>query len=94
MNAPTLEHAVETEIPVHHRDPANNVLHRHYTAYFEPTTAPHPAKVNHHYHPKLHSGYSLPLIDYLAPFLKPLRFKKKVRVPARVFQWENRPNAG
>lgn len=90
MNAPTLEHAVEIEIPFHDCDPANIVWHGHYARYFEVARCALLEKFNYNYDHMLQSGYAWPLIDYSARFIKPLRFKQKVRVRARIVEWEYR----
>lgn len=90
MNAPTLEHVIEIEIPFHDCDPANIVWHGNYARYFEVARCALLEKINYNYDHMLQSGYVWPLIEYSARFIKPLRFKQKVRVHVRIVEWEYR----
>lgn len=90
MSTPTLEHEVVIEIPFHDCDPANIVWHGNYARYFEVARCALLETLNYNYDHMLQSGYAWPLIDYSARFIKPLRFKQKVRVRARIVEWEYR----
>ena len=89
MSTP-LEHTVEIEIPFHDCDPANIVWHGNYARYFEVARCALLETLGYNYDHMVASGYAWPLIDYSARFIKPLRFKQKVCVRARIVEWEYR----
>jgi acyl-CoA thioester hydrolase len=89
MNA-ALEHTVEIEIPFHDCDPANIVWHGNYARYFEVARCALLETLGYNYDHMLSSGYAWPLIDFSALYIKPLRFKQKIRVRARIVEWEYR----
>jgi acyl-CoA thioester hydrolase len=90
MSAPSLQHEVEIEIPFHDCDPANIVWHGNYARYFEVARCALLETLNYNYDHMRESGYAWPLIDFQARFVKPLRFKQKARVRARIVEWEYR----
>lgn len=90
MSALSLEHEVEIEIPFHDCDPANIVWHGNYARYFEVARCALLETLNYNYDHMRESGYAWPLIDFQMRFIKPLRFKQKVRVRARIIEWEYR----
>lgn len=90
MNAPSLQHEVEIEIPFHDCDPANIVWHGNYARYFEVARCALLETLNFNYDHMVESGYAWPLADFQARFIRPLRFKQKVRVRARIVEWEYR----
>lgn len=91
MNAlPHLQHAVEIEIPFHDCDPAGIVWHGNYARYFEVARCALLERLGYNYDHMLDSGYAWPLIDFNARYIKPLRFKQRVRVQARIVEWEYR----
>ncbi|HWU69165.1 MAG TPA: acyl-CoA thioesterase [Stenotrophobium sp.] len=91
MNVPEhLQHSVEIEIPFHDCDPANIVWHGHYARYFEIARCALLERLGYNYDHMLDSGYAWPLIDFQMRFVKPLRFKQKVRVRVRIVEWEFR----
>lgn len=85
-----LQHEVEIEIPFHDCDPANIVWHGHYARYFEVARCALLERLNYNYDHMLESGYAWPLIDFQMRFIRPLRFKQKIRVRARIVEWEFR----
>ncbi|PTU31400.1 acyl-CoA thioesterase [Stenotrophobium rhamnosiphilum] len=90
MSAPLLQHEVEIEIPFHDCDPAGIVWHGNYARYFEVARCALLETLNYNYDHMAESGYAWPLIDFQARFVRPLRFKQKVRVRARIVEWEYR----
>lgn len=90
MSTRQLEHEVEIEIPFHDCDPADIVWHGNYARYFEVARCALLETLNYNYDHMRQSGYAWPLVDFQARFVKPLRFKQKVRVRARIVEWEYR----
>lgn len=90
MSSRQWEHEVEIEIPFHDCDPADIVWHGNYARYFEVARCALLETLNYNYDHMRQSGYAWPLVDFQARFVKPLRFKQKVRVRARIVEWEYR----
>ena len=86
----TLHHEVEIEIPFHVCDPAGIVWHGNYARYFEVARCALLETLGYNYDHMVASGYGYPLIDYSARFVRPLRFKQRVRVRAEIVEWEYR----
>lgn len=87
---PQLETEVLIEVPFHDCDPAGIVWHGNYARYFEIARCALLELFNYNYDHMGASGYTWPLIDYRARFIKPLRFKQRVRVRVRIVEWEYR----
>ena len=87
---PHLQHTVEIEIPFHDCDSAGIVWHGNYARYFEVARCALLETLGYNYDHMLDSGYAWPLIDFQARYLRPLRFKQRVRVQARIVEWEYR----
>lgn len=90
MSGQQWEHEVEIEIPFHDCDPADIVWHGNYARYFEVARCALLETIHYNYDHMRQSGYAWPLVDFQARFVKPLRFKQKVRVRARIVEWEYR----
>lgn len=90
MSTGQWEHEVEIEIPFHDCDPADIVWHGNYARYFEVARCALLETIQYNYDHMRQSGYAWPLVDFQARFVKPLRFKQKVRVRARIVEWEYR----
>lgn len=90
MKAPMLEKTVEIEVPFHDCDPADIVWHGNYARYFELARCALLEALNYNYDHMRQSGYAWPLVDFQMRFIKPLRFKQKASVRARIVEWEYR----
>jgi acyl-CoA thioester hydrolase len=90
MSASSLQHEVEIEIPFHDCDPANIVWHGNYARYFEVARCALLETLNFNYDHMRESGFVWPLVDFQARYIRPLRFKQKVKVRARIVEWEYR----
>ena len=90
MSSRQWEHEVEIEIPFHDCDPADIVWHGNYARYFEVARCALLETIGYNYDHMRQSGFAWPLVDFQARFVKPLRFKQKVRVRARIVEWEYR----
>lgn len=86
----SLTHEVEIEVPFHDCDPAGIVWHGNYARYFEVARCALLEQLGYNYDHMVASGYGWPLIDYRARFIRPLRFKQRVRVQAEIVEWEYR----
>lgn len=87
---PQHAHEVEIDIPFHDCDPAGIVWHGNYARYFEVARCALLETLGYNYDHMQVGGFAWPLIDFQARFIKPLRFKQRVRVRARIVEWEYR----
>ncbi|MFT5658523.1 MAG: acyl-CoA thioester hydrolase [Gammaproteobacteria bacterium] len=78
------------EIPFHDVDSMRVAWHGHYVKYLEIARCALLDKIDYNYPQMERSGYVWPVIDVSIRFIKPLRFQQKVRVKARLVEWENR----
>ena len=88
VNLPSAE--VVVEIPFHDVDAANVAWHGHYTKYFEIARCALLDKIDYNYPQMSASGYFWPVIDLQIRYVKPARFQQKVKVIAKLEEWENR----
>jgi acyl-CoA thioester hydrolase len=84
------EAEVEVEVPFYDLDPMKIVWHGNYARYFEVARCAVLDKVSYSYEQMEASGYAWPVIDLHVRYVKPLRFNQKVKVRARIVEWEYR----
>jgi len=85
-----IEATVEIEIPFHDIDVLGVAWHGHYVKYLELARCALLDKIDYNYPQMKASGYAWPVIDLRIRYPKPLHFQQKVRVRARLEEWENR----
>ncbi|MBV1959516.1 MAG: acyl-CoA thioesterase, partial [Pseudomonadales bacterium] len=66
------------------------VWHGFYVKYFEIARCELLDKIGYNYLQMLESGYGWPVIDLRVRYAKPLLFQQKIRVIAKLKEWENR----
>ena len=83
---------VETviKVPFHDVDSMHVVWHGFYVKYFEIARCELLDKIGYNYLQMNESGYGWPVIDLRVRYARPLRFQQKIRVIARLKEWENR----
>ena len=83
---------VETEIkvPFHDVDSMHVVWHGFYVKYFEIARCELLDEIGYNYLQMRESGYGWPVIDLRIRYARPLRFEQKIRVIAKLKEWENR----
>lgn len=84
--------AVEIEVApaFHDLDPMNIVWHGHYVKYLELARCALLAKFDYDY-PAMHaSGYAWPIVDLRLKYVRPAAYGQKLRVCARIVEWEYR----
>jgi acyl-CoA thioester hydrolase len=86
----TLSASIEIEIPFFDIDSVNVVWHGHYPKYFELARCAMLEKIEYGYDAMRTSGYIWPVIDMQIRYIKPLMFKQRVVVEARLKEWEYR----
>ncbi|MCP4331970.1 MAG: acyl-CoA thioesterase [Gammaproteobacteria bacterium] len=85
-----IEAAVEIEIPFHDVDVMGVAWHGHYVKYLEIARCALLDKIDYNYPQMKASGYAWPVIDLRIRYPRPLQFRQKVRVTAKLDEWENR----
>jgi len=84
------EAEVEIEIPFHDVDVMGVAWHGHYVKYLEIARCALLDKIDYNYPQMRDSGYAWPVIDVRIRYPQPLYFQQKVRVIAKLDEWENR----
>ncbi len=84
------EAEVVIEIPFHDVDVMHVAWHGHYIKYLEIARCHLLDTIDYNYLQMKESGYSWPVIDVRVRYAQPLKFQQKVRVIAKVVEWENR----
>ncbi len=85
-----IEAEVEIEIPFHDVDVMGIAWHGHYAKYLEIARCALLDKIDYNYLQMKASGYAWPVIDMRIRYPRPLLFQQKVRVKAKLEEWENR----
>lgn len=78
------------EIPFHDVDCMRAAWHGHYVKYMEIARCVLLDKIDYNYPQMEQVGYVWPVIEVNIRYIKPLRFQQKVRVKAKLVEWENR----
>lgn len=84
--------AIEIELSpaFHDCDPMQVVWHGNYFKYLEIARCALLRKFGYDY-PQMHdSGWLWPLVDARIKYVRPLRYRQKLRVRAEIVEWENR----
>jgi acyl-CoA thioester hydrolase len=85
-----LEHEIELEPAFYEIDPMDVVWHGHYAKFLEQARAALMNKLNFGYREMKASGYVFPIIELFIRYAQPLRLGQRVRVLARIVEWESR----
>jgi acyl-CoA thioester hydrolase len=85
-----IETEIVIEIPFHDVDAVGVAWHGHYVKYLEIARCALLDKIDYNYPQMKASGYAWPVIDLRIRYPRPLYFQQKVRVKARLVEWENR----
>ena len=85
-----LEHEVELEIPFHDVDVMRIAWHGHYVKYLEIARCALLEAIHYNCDEMEATGYVWPVIELNIRYAKPLHFKQRIRVQAKVVEWENR----
>lgn len=84
------EAEIEIEIPFHDVDVLGVAWHGHYVKYLEIARCALLDKIDYNYPQMRDSGYAWPVIDMRIRYPQPLYFQQKVRVRAKLEEWEYR----
>jgi len=81
---------VELEVPFHDLDPMDVVWHGNYARYFERARHALLGAIDYDFPQMKESGYAWPVVDMSIRYVGPARFGQRLRVSARIVEWENR----
>ncbi len=90
LNDPRFTTEVELTIPFHDVDSMGVVWHGNYFRYFEIAREALLNQFNYGYRQMKDSGYVWPVVDTRVKYRDSLTFEQRVRVQARVSEYENR----
>jgi acyl-CoA thioester hydrolase len=85
-----IETEVEIEVPFHDVDVMGVAWHGHYVKYLEIARCALLDTIDYNYPQMQASGYAWPVIDLRIRYPRALHFQQKVRVKAKLEEWENR----
>jgi acyl-CoA thioester hydrolase len=80
----------ETNVEFFDLDPFQIVWHGNYINYFELGRRALLEKISYSYNEMEESGFSFPVIEVSAKYLRPLRFKDRARIKAILMEYESR----
>ena len=89
-NTPSLESETLIEIPFHDVDAMRVAWHGHYVRYLEVARCELFEGFDYNIPQMEASGYAWPVIDLRIRYAHPLHFQQKIRIRAKVVEWENR----
>ena len=84
------EASIELEIPFHDVDPMGVVWHGNYFRYLELARCALLRQFDYGYRQMAESGFIWPIIDTRLKFIAPLKFEQRVKVVARLKEYEYR----
>jgi acyl-CoA thioester hydrolase len=82
--------AVELEVPFHDVDAMEVAWHGHYLKYFEVARCALLRRFDYDYPQMQASGYLWPIVDCRIKYVKPARYGQRLRIEARLSEYENR----
>ncbi|MGH8109936.1 MAG: acyl-CoA thioesterase [Arenimonas sp.] len=81
---------IELSPAFHDLDPMAVVWHGHYMKYFELARCTMLQKYDYDYPQMRDSGFMWPIVDFRTKYVAPLRYGQKVKVRAKIVEWEFR----
>lgn len=81
---------VQINIPFHDLDPVGIVWHGNYVRYFEVARCALLASFDYNYDRMVESGFSWPIIDLQARYVRAAKFNQDIIVRATLVEWEYR----
>lgn len=81
---------IELSPAFHDLDPMAVVWHGHYMKYFELARCALLQKIDYDYPDMRDSGFMWPIVDFRTKYVAPLRYGQKVKVRAKIVEWEFR----
>lgn len=71
-------------------DPMEIVWHGNYVKYLEVARCTLLDQIDYNYYQMKASGYAWPIVDLHLRYVKPIRFRQRVQVLAKIIEWEHR----
>ena len=81
---------IELSPAFHDLDPMDVVWHGHYLKYFELVRCALLQRFDYDYPQMRESGYSWPIVDLRAKYVRSARFGQRLKLRAEIVEWENR----
>ena len=81
---------IELSPAFHDLDPMAVVWHGHYMKYFELARCALLQQNDYDYPQMRDSGFMWPIVDFRSKYVAPLRYGQKVKVRAKIVEWEYR----
>lgn len=81
---------IEVDPAFYDVDPMEIVWHGNYVKYFEVVRCALLDRIDYNYYQMKDSGYAWPIVDLHVRYVQPVRFRQKLRVSARIVEWEHR----
>ena len=87
-------HPLQSEVTIvtsfQDADPMGVIYHGNYFRFFEEVRRIMMDKIEYNYHEMKDSGYIWPIIDTRVKYIKAIPFNHKIKVTAKLTEWENR----
>lgn len=87
---PVFEVTTDLVVPFYDVDSMEIVWHGHYVKYFEDARCRMLEELNYNYATMRDSGYAWPVVDLRIKYIKPALFNHRIRIQARLTEWEIR----
>jgi acyl-CoA thioester hydrolase len=88
MSEPIIEESIDIEVAFYEVDPMQIMWHGNYINFMERARCALLEKIGYTYVDMEKDGYGWPVVDVHVKYLKPLQFRQKVRVTARITEYE------
>jgi len=85
-----LQSEVDVEVPFHDADPMGVTWHGNYFRYLEAARSQLLDGIGYNYRQMLASGYLWPVVDARIKYVRPTTFGQRLRVTAKLAEYENR----
>ncbi|MBS0545689.1 MAG: acyl-CoA thioesterase [Proteobacteria bacterium] len=89
-----LSATVDIDVPFHDVDAMNVAWHGHYLKYFELARCALLRRFDYDYPQMQASGYLWPVVDCKLKYIRPARYGQRLRVEAKLLEYENRLKIG
>lgn len=86
--------SIEVEVPFHDVDAMHVAWHGHYIKYFELARCVLLRRFEYDYPQMEASGYLWPIVECYLKYVRPARYGQKLRVEAKLLEYENRLKIG
>lgn len=90
MSAPLFEVSTDILVPFYDVDSMEIVWHGNYVKYFEDARCRMLQELDYNYATMRSSGYAWPVVDLRIKYVRPALFNHRIRVVARLVEWEVR----